>query len=157
MCDKNRYSLNGTGLDTSKCCRVYSETNSSITDIQWSGWPPHGHWTPFSPKILTSFQQPGRDILNNIASGIKKDEVWDIGVCAEVWCLYRGLELGIDAKNIRISQAQGADGYLYQEPCKNCRQWLELAGYRTYRIKDKFLPKSTQPSPLPSPADFPAL
>lgn len=161
MCDNEKFSINGTGLDTSKCCKVYSNISESITDTQWSGWPNNGRtieqWTPFSPNVLTKAPSSVSELLNNIAKAINKIEKWDIGVCAEVWCLLRGLELKIAPKDIRITEALGAGGYLYQEPCRNCKQWLEPAGYRTYRIKDKFLPQSTQSGTPPSPTDFPAL
>lgn len=141
MC--NERIIHGTRLPTQKICTVSSINVFQLMPdekarTQCSGWPSYGHWTPFDKDVLTKAPQPVSSLLRKIADNITQEEEWPIGVCAEVWCLLRGLELNIAPKDIRISQARG-DRLLVQ-PCKNCSQWLEEDGSsRVYKIKSKFL------------------
>ncbi len=158
MCDRRVMTTGGTGQATAKRCTVYSVINQTICATQDSGWPHRGQWTPFSEDVLLFAPRPVTNLLQKIAQAIRSSgarEQWPMGVCAESWCLLRGLELGIAPKDIRITKAQSVAGNYYEAPCGYCRQWLEEAGYQVYKIQDRFLPTTTKPAPTAT--DFPAL
>lgn len=151
MC-KSKYGVaakttGGTGESTQKICTVYDSTNPNNRAQQGSGWSTHNHWhllmngsLPYAPAHVAA-------LLKKIADNVQQIEKWPVGVCAEMWCLLRGLELQIQPKNIRIEQASGAGGYLLAAPCRNCAQWLEAAGSRVYKLKDLYVADLALSSP----------